>query len=173
MSVAALPPSSAPFRMSARTAYDIALWVLFLGPIASPLFRIGDLPLLAPTGELARTLLATYICPTPDRSLLLFGYPMGVCVRCWGATIGLWGARLVLGRDIALLAAYRRLDWRLRLLIAAVPFLLWPLEIVGQSAGYWFAPLWLLLLNGLQAGFAAGLFFSSVWPQVWPDARRV
>jgi hypothetical protein len=59
------------------------------------------------------------------------------------------------------------LPWLLRLVMCALPFLLWPLEIVGAAQGWWFPPLWLILLNGVQAGFAAGLFFCSVWPGLW------
>lgn len=151
------------------------LWVLFLGPIISPLFRATGLPLVADVGLLARELLATYVCPTPERSLTLLGLPMAVCARCWGATIGLWAARLLVARQsaapLAPLSWYRGLPWPARLLIAALPFLLWPLEIAGHYGGWWFAPLWLLLLNGAQAGLAAGLLFCSLWPGLWPEAR--
>jgi hypothetical protein len=156
--------------------FDALLWTLFLGPIISPLFRATGLPLVADSGVLARDLLATYICPTPERSILLFGLPMAVCVRCWGATIGLLAARALAAQHVSggvapLLARFRKLHWALRLAICALPFLLWPLEIVGHYDGWWFAPLWLLLLNGAQAGFAAGLLFCSLWPGLWP-ARR-
>ncbi len=158
---------------------DLALWVLFLGPIISPLFRATGLPLVADAGLLARELLATYICPTPERSLTLLGLPMAVCARCWGATLGLWAARLLVARHgvapLAPLGWYRALPWPARLLLAALPFLLWPLEIVGHYGGWWFAPMGLLLLNGAQAGLAAGLLFCSLWPGLWPapaDAAR-
>lgn len=156
-------------------AFDAALWVLFLGPIISPLFRATGLPLVADAGLLARDLLATYICPTPERSYALLGLPMAVCARCWGATIGLWAARLLVarrdeaGRGVAAsLHWFRGLPWPARLALAALPFLLWPLEIVGHAGGWWYAPLGLLLLNGAQAGFAAGLLFCSLWPGLWP-----
>jgi uncharacterized membrane protein len=173
MSVAVLPPPHRSAANRGRIGYDVFLWVLFLGPIASPLFRIGGLPVLSDSGELARTLLATYVCPTPERSVLLFGFPMAVCMRCWGATIGLWIARIAAQRRHPLLTAFFGLDWRVRLVLAALPFLLWPLEIVGHYQGLWFAPLWLLLINGMQAGFAAGLFFVSVWPGVLPAERSI
>lgn len=165
--------------------FDALLWTLFLGPILSPLLRASGLPLLAESGVLARELLATYVCPTPERSLLLLGLPMAVCARCWGATIGLWAARIVVGQFTrtvegsalgvrgaagplwAALWWYRGLPWAGRLAIAALPFLLWPLEIVGHDAGWWFAPLGLILLNGALAGFAAGLCFCAAWPGLW------
>jgi hypothetical protein len=75
----------------------LALAVLFLGPIISPLFRATGLPLLADAGLLARDLLSAYICPTPERSYMLLGLPMAVCARCWGATIGLIVARTLFG----------------------------------------------------------------------------
>lgn len=157
-----------------RWVFDLLLWILFLGPIASPLFRATGLPLVSDAGVLARDLLAAYICPTPERSFWLLGWPMAVCARCWGATIGLWLARLSIGaRAPVILRAYRSLAWPLRFVIAALPFLLWPLEIVGHYSGWWFAPLWLLLLNGVQAGFAAGIFFASVWPGLWPAPSRM
>lgn len=157
-----------------RWIFDLLLWILFLGPIVSPLLRATGWPLVSDAGALARDVLAAYVCPTPERSLWLFGWPMAVCARCWGATIGLWLARLSIAeRAPAPLRSYRALAWPLRLAIAAVPFLLWPLEIVGHYSGWWFAPLWLLLLNGVQAGFAAGVFFASVWPGLWPAPSRV
>lgn len=154
-----------------RWIFDTILAVLFFGPIISPLFRATGLPLLSDAGVLARDVLATYICPTPERSYMLFGLPMAVCARCWGATIGLLAARASFqhtgGRLGGALQKYRTLSWGWRLGLAAVPFLLWPLEIVGHASGWWYAPLWLLLLNGAQAGFIAGLFFISLWPGLW------
>lgn len=151
------------------------LVILFFGPIISPLFRATGLPLLSDTGWLARDLLSTYICPTPQHSYILFGFPMAVCARCWGATIGLLVARWLLPFDQSRarrltsgLYGFRALVWPLRLLLCALPFLLWPLEIMGTTQGWWNVPLWLLLLNGAQAGFTAGLFFCSVWPGLWP-----
>jgi uncharacterized membrane protein len=142
------------------------LLVLFLGPIISPLFRLTGLPLISDSGLLARSLLASYICPTPQFSYLLGGLPMAVCARCWGATIGLllgygtfrfWSQRPLLDRFQALAV------WQ-RLLICGLPFLLWPLEIVLGARAGWNLPYWLILLNGIQAGYAAGLFFCSIWP---------
>lgn len=151
------------------------LAVLFFGPVASPLFRATALPLVTETGLLARDLLHTYVCPTPEYAYTLLGYPMAVCARCWGATIGLWAARLWLparlagsGSIAAALHAFRTAPWALRLLVCALPFLLWPVEIFGTAWGWWFAPLWVLLLNGMQAGIASGVFFCSVWPGFWP-----
>ncbi len=158
-------------RLWPRWPLDALLWTLILGPIISPLFRATGLPLLADAGLLARELLATYVCPTPERSPLLFGMPMAVCARCWGATLGLMAARVLAdqrGRTWAPLQLFRAMPWALRLLLCALPFLLWPLEIVGHYNAWWYAPLWLLLLNGAQAGFAAGLLFCSLWPGLWP-----
>ncbi|MBO9310804.1 MAG: DUF2085 domain-containing protein [Chloroflexus sp.] len=172
MTVYALPTPRSQRSWSPQV-YDLILWILFLGPIASPLLRATGLPLVSETGTFARDLLATYICPTPERSLWLLGWPMAVCARCWGATIGLWLARLMIGeRAPSLLRWYRSLVWSQRLVLAALPFLLWPLEIIGHYSGWWFAPLWLLLINGVQAGFAAGLFFASIWPGLWPSSAQ-
>jgi hypothetical protein len=152
--------------------FNLFLTILFLGPIISPLFRASGLPLVSDSGVLAHDLLSRYICPTPDRSYFLLGFPMAVCARCWGATIGLWAARLLpvdtnhWGISV-LMTHFLALPWLLRLVMCALPFLLWPLEIVGAAQGWWFPPLWLILLNGVQAGFAAGLFFCSVWPGLW------
>jgi hypothetical protein len=133
---------------------------------------------LVETGLFARETLALYICPTPAQSYTLYSLPMAVCARCWGATIGLWLARLLVpfsrGRAGVVGAGLRWLrgqHWLLRLLLCALPFLLWPLEIIGAVQGWWFAPLWLLLVNGALAGLTAGLFFCSVWPGFWPPAR--
>src|SRR5689334_2744500 len=71
------------------------LAVLFLGPLVAPLFQATRLPFVAGSGALARDLLSHYICSTPAKSYALLGFPMAVCARCWGATIGLWGAWLL------------------------------------------------------------------------------
>lgn len=161
-------------RVWPTRAFDAVLWVLFLGPLISPLFRATGLPLLADAGLLARDLLAAYVCPTPERSYALLGLPMAVCARCWGATIGLWAARLAVAQGVrgdaqrGPFAWFRGLPWPARLALAALPFLLWPIEIVGHYGGWWHAPMGLLLLNGAQAGFAAGLLFCSLWPGLWP-----
>ncbi len=152
------------------------LMVLFLGPIIAPLFQATGLPLLAASGWLARDILSTYICPTPAKSYMLFGHPMAVCARCWGATIGLWLAYMTICRSIddrrstirksfadrqsSIIDRLMRLAWPLRLALAALPFTLWVLEI-----NYWpAAPFGVLLLNGALAGFSAGLFVCSIWP---------
>lgn len=146
--------------------YQACLWVLFLGPLAAPLFQATRLPLLADSGALARDLLALYVCPTPAKSYMLLGFPMAVCARCWGATIGLWAGWFAFkawarGRRWAQpLAGYLAWAWPLRLLASALPFGLWSAEIVGWPA----APYWLLLINGALAGLSAGLFFCSIWP---------
>jgi hypothetical protein len=149
-----------------RWVFDTLLAILFFGPLISPLFRATELPLVADAGWLARDVLSRFVCPTPERSYMLFGLPMAVCARCWGATIGLLIARLIFNdaRFSWLIARFVALPMLVRFALCALPFLLWPLEIIGHYNGWWYAPLWLLLVNGAQAGFAAGLFFCSVWP---------
>jgi hypothetical protein len=143
-----------------RWPFVLLLGILFGGPLVAPLFQATGLPLVADTGALARDLLTTYICPTPAKSYDLAGFPMAVCARCWGATIGLILAYWFANRRTAALTPYLALPWMARLGIGALPFWLWVLEIVRWPA----APLWLLLLNGALAGFAAGIFFCSIWP---------
>jgi len=134
--------------------------ILFLGPLAVPTFLAsGSVPLVR-LGGFAHELLSTAICPTPARSYWLFDQPMGVCARCWGATIGLWLAWACARRGSALLAPFCALHWLPRLGVAALPFWLWILEIVRFPT----APLGLLLANGMLAGFSAGLWIVSVWP---------
>lgn len=159
-------PEASPSPGAAR-ALQIILWVLFLGPLAAPLFQATGLPLVADSGALARDLLSRFVCPTPAKSYMLAGFPMAVCARCWGATIGLWAAWFVFrrsagGRAGARLEAYLARDWTARLGLSALPFWLWVAEIRWWPG----APYWVLLLNGAFAGFWAGLFFCSVWPGV-------
>jgi hypothetical protein len=158
------------------------LVLLFFGPLIAPLFQATKLPLVADSGAMARELLARYICPTPAKSYVLLGFPMAVCARCWGATLGLWAAwylirppttddrrwsrvggqwSVVSGRSSVvggLKRVYLALAWSARLLVGALPFLLWVAEISLWAA----APYWVLLLNGAFAGFWAGLFFYSI-----------
>jgi hypothetical protein len=157
-----------------------ALVVLFFGPLAAPLFQATRLPLLADSGALAHDLLAQYVCPTPAKSYVLLAFPMAVCARCWGATLGLWLAWLLVRRakDVAVdrarssvltrcsslavrrLRSYHASPWSLRMGLAGLALLLWTIEINGWAA----APRALLLLNGANAGFWAGLFLYSIWP---------
>jgi hypothetical protein len=152
------------------------LAVLFFGPLIAPLFQATHLPLIADSGALARDLLSHYVCPTPAKSYMLLGFPMAVCARCWGATIGLWVGWLavqvadrrsqITGRrsqdagDLRLVSGYLALAWPTRLLIGALPFVLWVAEIRWWPG----APYWMLLVNGAFAGYWAGLFFCSIWP---------
>ena len=170
------------FSLSPAGLVKAILLVLFFGPLIAPLFQATQLPFVADSGALARDLLSRYICPTPIKSYVLLGFPMAVCARCWGATIGLWAAWLVLrpmtndqrrysvGDQWSVVSgqwpvigglrrAYLSLAWPARLLVGALPFLLWVAEISLWTA----APYWVLLLNGAFAGFWAGLFFCSVW----------
>ncbi len=171
-----LPVSPSPLLIA-------ILVVLFFGPLIAPLFQATQLPLVAGSGALARDLLSRYICPTPAKSYVLLGFPMAVCARCWGATIGLWvewllfrpmtnderptpasiRSSFVIRRSSLVrqwLNSYFNLAWPARLLLSALPFLLWVAEISRLPA----APYWVLLLNGAFAGFWAGLLFCSVWP---------
>jgi hypothetical protein len=167
-------------------ALKLILAVLFLGPLIAPLFQATRLPLIADSGALARDLLSLYVCPTPAKSYAILGFPMAVCARCWGATIGLWAAALafqtmqaqamddkqwtmvwnwsIVRRLSSMVVSsrnvYLSMSWVLRLAIAALPFVLWVAEINTWPT----APLWVLLLNGAFAGFWAGLFFCSIWP---------
>ena len=162
---------AAPARRTDRVLLAI-MAVLFVGPLLAPLFQATSLPGVADTGALARDLLSLYVCPTPAKSYMLLGFPMGVCARCWGATIGLWAAWLALRsaarpggppvarRVVALWRSYTRLPWAARLGISSLPFWLWVAEIRWWAA----APYWALLINGAFAGFWAGLFFCSIWP---------
>jgi hypothetical protein len=147
--------------------------VLFLGPLIAPLFQATGLPLVADSGALARDLLSRFICPTPAKSYVLAGFPMAVCARCWGATIGLWAGWFVFrraagGRSAARLEGYLKRDSLARLGLSALPFWLWVAEIRWWPG----APYWVLLLNGVFAGFWAGLFFCSVWPGLGRAPRR-
>ncbi|KAB8143793.1 DUF2085 domain-containing protein [Chloroflexia bacterium SDU3-3] len=136
----------------------LAMSVLFLGPLIAPLFQATGVWGLADSGALARDLLSRYVCPTPAKSYVLLGYPMAVCARCWGATVGLWAAWLLL-RFAPGLRPYLGLPVPLRVLLGVLAFLLWPAEIVGWPA----APLWALLANGALAGLLGGLALLSVW----------
>jgi hypothetical protein len=176
------PSPCHPLTVSPARLVKAILVVLFFGPLIAPLFQATQLPLVADSGALAHDLLSRYICPTPAKSYVLLGFPMAVCARCWGATIGLWAAWLLLrppttdhrrwysvggrwsvvsGRWSVvggLQKGYLNWPWPVRLLVGALPFLLWVAEISRWPA----APYWLLLLNGAFAGFWAGLFFLGV-----------
>jgi hypothetical protein len=156
------------------------LAVLFLGPLVVPQLQATGLPLVAGSGTLARDLLARYVCPTPAKSYALLGFPMAVCARCWGATIGLWAAWLLFRRlqtadcrlqiregQFVICSAYLAMPWVARLGMAAVALLLWTLEIHMWPA----APLPVLLVNGAHGGFWAAMFVGSVWPVVRAISR--
>ena len=151
-----------PQRSWPTWPYRVFLVVLFFGPPAAALFIATGLPIMTDLGWLARNLLSTYVCPTPAKSYELFGAPMAVCTRCWGATIGLWLAWFGVqwGQRQQSLPRWFGWHWTLRLVTAVIPFGLWWLEI-----HYWSTASYeVLLLNGAIAGSAAGLFFCSLWP---------
>jgi hypothetical protein len=180
--------ASPSLLVSSSPLLIVILVVLFFGPLIAPLFQATQLPLLADSGALAHDVLARYICPTPAKSYVLLGFPMAVCARCWGATIGLWAAWHFIRRTTndqrptfasicssfvirrlsfvtQLLNSYLVLAWPARLMISALPFLLWVAEIRLWPA----APYWVLLLNGAFAGFWAGLFCYSL--RTYPSGR--
>ena len=142
--------------------YQLFLSILFLGPPAAALFIASNVAIMTDLGWLARDLLTTYVCPTPAKSYQILDAPMAVCVRCWGATIGLWVGWFGVHHRAtqAWLAPWLALPWWVRLATALLPFGLWWLEInAWASADYT-----VLLINGTVAGTAAGVFFCSVWP---------
>jgi predicted membrane protein DUF2085 len=148
------------------------LIVLLLGPLIAPLFQATGLPLVSDSGALARGLLSRYVCPTPAKSYVLLGFPMAVCARCWGATIGLWLAWLVFRRPARMQRAsqllrrfraiYCSIPWFVRLGLTVGVLLLWTLEINAWAG----APLAVLLVNGIGGGFWAGMFFGVLWPAI-------
>lgn len=144
----------------------LVLSVLFLGPLLAPLFQATGFPLLVDSGALAHDVLSRYVCPTPAKAAHILGYPMAVCVRCWGATIGLWlGWFLLSGRGFRsersrlLFADSCRASWSLYLGLMGAAFLLWVLEIWLWPT----APFSILLVNGVQAGFCAIFFLDALW----------
>jgi hypothetical protein len=146
--------------------YQLFLSILFFGPPVAALFIASNVPFMTDLGWLARDLLTTYVCPTPAKSYELLAAPMAVCVRCWGATIGLWVGWWMVGRaDLRhWLTQWLAWPWVARLISALLPFGLWWLEI-----NFWPAAAYtVLLINGIIAGTSAGLFFCSLWPGLWP-----
>jgi hypothetical protein len=165
-----------------RATYNTRSWwliafllLLFLGPLIAPLFQATGLPFVADSGALARDMLSRYICPTPAKSYALLEFPMAVCARCWGATIGLWGAWFVPRRTMLtatsaategppyrgrwLVGGFIAMPWALRLCLALGALLLWTLEINAWPT----APLPALIVNGANGGFWAGMFVGSLW----------
>jgi hypothetical protein len=125
------------------------------------------MPWVAESGALARGLLSQYVCPTPAKSYVLLGFPMAVCVRCWGATIGLWMAWFLFrarraGKTSRIVGAYLALAWPLQLSLAACALLLWIVEITSWPG----APLPVLLLNGAHGGFWAALLVGASFVKV-------
>jgi hypothetical protein len=110
-------------RQRATRLLKTLLAVLFLGPLIAPLFQATGLPLLADSGAQAHDLLGRYICPTPAKTYMLLGFPMAVCARCWGATIGLWLAWcLCRSQGAGFVAPFERFDPSTRLTLRpAVP----------------------------------------------------
>ncbi len=173
VSAVATRPASASWP---RWPLLVILTILLLGPPVAALFIATGLPILRDLGWLARDLLSQYICPTPVKSYSLFGAPMAVCARCWGATIGLWvGYGLFYQSRKQLSVEYKQhswasasvsiarfvaMPWFIRFMLGTLPFLLW----VGEISYWPGAPYWLLLLIGIQAGVGAGVFFCSIWP---------
>jgi uncharacterized membrane protein len=140
----------------------VFLSILFLGPPIAALFIATGIPIMTGLGWTARSLLSTYVCPTPIKTYELLGAPMAVCTRCWGATIGLWLGWFISTRTtpIGSITNWYSLPPYLRFLMAIVPFALWWLEI-----RYWpTASYEVLLLNGILAGTTAGMFFCSIYP---------
>jgi hypothetical protein len=165
------------------------LLLLFLGPLVAPLFQAISLPVVADSGALAHDLLSRYICPTPAKSYTLLGFPMAVCARCWGATIGLWMAWFVIRPQVAGRRSQPHQNrepprgcptkshsstgpwfsvfnawlfqgpWALRLCLALGALLLWTVEINAWPA----APLPALIANGANGGFWVGMFVGSIW----------
>jgi hypothetical protein len=172
--------------------------VLFLGPLIAPLFQATGLPIVAGTGAFARDLLSSYICPTPSKSYELFGFPMAVCARCWGATIGLWGAWFVCRSQIAGrrsqphqnqepprgYPAKNRFSARSWVSAFGSWFFQWPLvlQLCLALGGLWLwsleinlwptAPLPALIANGANGGFWAGLFAGSLWLAAHPSSAQ-
>jgi hypothetical protein len=170
------------------------LSLLFLGPLIAPLFQATGLRFVAESGALAHDLLSRYICPTPAKSYALFGFPMAVCARCWGATIGLWGAWFVCQSQVAgrwsqphqhqeprtknrfsarpWVSAFGswffHWPWVLRLCLALGALWLWSLEINLWPT----APLPALIANGANGGFWAGLLAGSLWFAAHPAMTR-
>ena len=141
--------------------YLMFLSILFFGPPVAALFIATGVPIMTDLGWLARSVLTTYVCPTPLKTYELLDAPMAVCTRCLGATSGLWvGWFLSTRATPAPLQFWFRLPVLLRFVTALAPFGLWWLEIrFWPTASYE-----LLLVNGVLAGMTAGMFFCSIWP---------
>lgn len=151
------------YRVWPTWPYQLFMAILFLGPPVAAVFIASNVALMQDLGWLARSLLSTYVCPTPAKSYEIMGAPMAVCARCWGATIGLWISWVIV-RRATVLPTWFGWHWLVRLGTALVPFGVWWLEI------HWWpqAAYSVLLINGAIAGASAGAFFCSLWPGLIP-----
>jgi len=139
---------SRSFRIWGATFALVSLWTISI--IAAPVARSGAMPSL--TEPLF--IFFGYIChQLPERSLSVFGEPLGVCSRCFGIYLG-----LLLG--IAVYPVWQRMETieplpRFWLFISLIPVGVdWSLTAFGIWENTHFSR----LVTGVILGFACGTF---------------
>lgn len=120
----------------------------FLGIFLAPLLYSLDLP-----ARLLYSVWALNCHQIPERSFLLFGFPLAVCARCTGFYCGLL---------ISLVAKFRFKRWKVPAAVVGSFFLLLPGQWLVQLAGWWSpSNLWRFvfgLLFGLLPALIMGYF---------------
>lgn len=149
-------PRTASPRSRAWLLVDVVLGFMAAGPILAPLFRASGLPLFVPVGE-GITALGFWICPQPEMAFQLAGYPWAVCSRCYTALIGIIAVRVAYGRRGNAFVFMEKRSWALRLILAALTFGLWQLDVHAMHHGWWDGGQPTMILTGLWLGLGVGM----------------
>ena len=136
---------------------DIVLAVLVLGPPAAPLLQAwGGLIPRAVSGTIYT--MTMFVCPQPAHGLTVYdGRIMAVCMRCYGAALGLLATRLLYAADRGSGRLWLPRYGLRALPIFAVLIFAYAAEYAGQVAGLWGFHSAAVTSAGLISGVGLGL----------------
>jgi uncharacterized membrane protein len=138
---------------------DIVLAGLLLGPLAAPLLQAWGLLVPHAVSGIIYTM-GGFVCPQPASSAILYdGRMMAVCMRCYGALLGLLLTRLLYlahgGTGRLWLPQYQLRG----LPIFGALIFAYAAEYAGQLAGLWHFDQLIVTSAGLLTGVGLGLMF--------------
>src|SRR3954454_10818437 len=137
-----------PVRVQYGPVTWLVLGVLLVGPLVGPVFSQIGWPILGLINW-PIYLMGENVCPTPDLSFQVFGYPMVVCSRCWSGVFGLWIVLLAYkaAPGTPVWGAWRRLPDLAAVGLALLAFAPWVLDLIAYDQRWWLSPTWVQMLT--------------------------
>ena len=138
---------------------------LVVGVVTTPVMYVADIG-LSRYIALWCWQLGRLVCSYTDMSFVVAGYPMLVCGRCFGGTLGMVAVAFLYTRHIRPRLPYRRLHRAALIGLFLTP---WLIDSGLERLHLYVTTMWLIVPTGFLGGVALALAPLIFWPRDDPD----